>query len=351
MRDDRSRSRDVSLSPPGSPTPTDVLCGSMSSRSFRMPSPGSPSNAPSPPSSATELDLRLFSYRDTTPLRGGQVDDEPYGGGAGMVLRVDVVAAALEAAYGGDPAHRVVALTPQGRLLDAATWSRSSRRSRAAGPALRALRGVRRADRRAPRKRRDLDRSLRALERRPAGDGARRRDRTAAPGRAGGRVRRARSRSRRSSAAGSSTRTTRGPRSSGAGRCRTSCSPATMAGSRAGARSTSGEEPDRPPDGRATARLARDDRLARHDRRGDRDRACDQAWVINPYRIPSSSMEPTLHCARPGSECEARLLGPRPRLPLLLPLLVAEAGRHRRLQDPAARRHPLRRGGRRSSSG
>ena len=65
----------------------------------------------------TELDLRLFSYRDTTPLRAGQVDDEPYGGGAGMVLRVDVVAAALEAAYGGTPAHRVVALTPQGRQL------------------------------------------------------------------------------------------------------------------------------------------------------------------------------------------------------------------------------------------
>jgi len=64
-----------------------------------------------------ELDLRLFSYRDTTPLRAGQVDDDPYGGGAGMVLRVDVVAAALEAVYGGVPEHRVVALTPQGRQL------------------------------------------------------------------------------------------------------------------------------------------------------------------------------------------------------------------------------------------
>jgi signal peptidase I len=31
-----------------------------------------------------------------------------------------------------------------------------------------------------------------------------------------------------------------------------------------------------------------------------------KAWVVNPYRIPSSSMEPTLHCARPGSGCEAR---------------------------------------------
>ena len=65
----------------------------------------------------TELDLRLFSYRDTTPLRAGQVDDEPYGGGAGMVLRVDVVAAALDAVYRGPPDHRVVALTPQGRQL------------------------------------------------------------------------------------------------------------------------------------------------------------------------------------------------------------------------------------------
>lgn len=64
-----------------------------------------------------ELDLRLFSYRDTTPLRSGQVDDDPYGGGAGMVLRVDVVASALDAVYGGPPAHRVVALTPQGRQL------------------------------------------------------------------------------------------------------------------------------------------------------------------------------------------------------------------------------------------
>ena len=65
-----------------------------------------------------ELDLRLWNYRDFTPLGGGQVDDEPYGGGAGMVLRVDIVAAALDAAYGGPPEHRVVALTPQGRQLD-----------------------------------------------------------------------------------------------------------------------------------------------------------------------------------------------------------------------------------------
>ena len=65
----------------------------------------------------TELELRLFNYRDTTPLRAGQVDDEPYGGGAGMVLRVDVVAAALDAAYGGTSPGPVIALTPKGRPL------------------------------------------------------------------------------------------------------------------------------------------------------------------------------------------------------------------------------------------
>jgi tRNA (guanine37-N1)-methyltransferase len=64
-----------------------------------------------------ELELRLFNYRESTPLRAGQVDDEPYGGGAGMVLRVDVVAGALDAAYGAKRPKRVVALTPQGRPL------------------------------------------------------------------------------------------------------------------------------------------------------------------------------------------------------------------------------------------
>jgi tRNA (guanine37-N1)-methyltransferase len=64
------------------------------------------------------LDLRVH-----TPLSGGQVDDTPFGGGAGMVLRVDVMDAALRAFYGVDPVdlrhqRRVIALTPGGRLLD-----------------------------------------------------------------------------------------------------------------------------------------------------------------------------------------------------------------------------------------
>jgi tRNA (guanine37-N1)-methyltransferase len=63
-------------------------------------------------------ELRLFNYRDTTPLGAGQVDDAPYGGGAGMVLRVDVVDTALKAAYPNGEKPRVVLLSPTGRLLD-----------------------------------------------------------------------------------------------------------------------------------------------------------------------------------------------------------------------------------------
>jgi tRNA (guanine37-N1)-methyltransferase len=67
--------------------------------------------------------LECVNYRDTTPLTGGQVDDMPFGGGAGMVLRVDVVEAALRGRYDTDPValrerRRVIALAPSGRLLD-----------------------------------------------------------------------------------------------------------------------------------------------------------------------------------------------------------------------------------------
>jgi tRNA (guanine37-N1)-methyltransferase len=75
------------------------------------------------------LDLGFVDMRATTPLRARQVDDTPYGGGAGMVIRVDVVEAALEARYGpttpaptptpapaGD--RRIVALAAGGRQFD-----------------------------------------------------------------------------------------------------------------------------------------------------------------------------------------------------------------------------------------
>jgi tRNA (guanine37-N1)-methyltransferase len=63
-------------------------------------------------------ELQFFDYRATTPLSAGQVDDTPYGGGAGMVLRVDVVDAALEAAYGESRPGRVIVLAPSGRQFD-----------------------------------------------------------------------------------------------------------------------------------------------------------------------------------------------------------------------------------------
>jgi tRNA (guanine37-N1)-methyltransferase len=67
--------------------------------------------------------LECVNFRDHTTLSGAQVDDMPFGGGAGMVLRVDVVERALRARYEIDPVElrqerRVIALAPGGRLLD-----------------------------------------------------------------------------------------------------------------------------------------------------------------------------------------------------------------------------------------
>ena len=68
-------------------------------------------------------ELRTMNPREHSPLSARQVDDTPFGGGAGMVLRVDVMDAALRAFYGIDPVElreqrRVIALTPGGRMLD-----------------------------------------------------------------------------------------------------------------------------------------------------------------------------------------------------------------------------------------
>ena len=73
--------------------------------------------------SALGLELRAIDLRETTPLRAGQVDDTPYGGGAGMVIRVEVVEAALRERYGEDAAQvrgrrRVIALAAGGRQFD-----------------------------------------------------------------------------------------------------------------------------------------------------------------------------------------------------------------------------------------
>ena len=72
---------------------------------------------------ARGLGFETVDLRATTPIGAGKVDDTPYGGGAGMVIRVDVVEAALGARYGRDAAEvrderRVVALAAGGRQFD-----------------------------------------------------------------------------------------------------------------------------------------------------------------------------------------------------------------------------------------
>jgi tRNA (guanine37-N1)-methyltransferase len=68
-------------------------------------------------------ELERVDMRATTPIANNRVDDTPYGGGAGMVIRVDVVERALEDRYGGDAVEarqgrRIVALAAGGRQFD-----------------------------------------------------------------------------------------------------------------------------------------------------------------------------------------------------------------------------------------
>lgn len=66
--------------------------------------------------------LETTDFRDFAPERGGRVDDTPFGGGPGMVMRPDVLAAAVESVLAGGVASRgpVVYFSPRGRLLDQA---------------------------------------------------------------------------------------------------------------------------------------------------------------------------------------------------------------------------------------
>ena len=73
------------------------------------------------------LTVATHNYRDATADRHRTVDDTPYGGGAGMVMKVDVVAAAVEKLRAVNSLERVVLLSPKGAPLTQAKvrdWAR-----------------------------------------------------------------------------------------------------------------------------------------------------------------------------------------------------------------------------------
>lgn len=63
------------------------------------------------------LDFHAHDIRDYSADKHRKVDDTPYGGGGGMVLRADVVVPAVEAVLGGESGVPVILMSPQGRLL------------------------------------------------------------------------------------------------------------------------------------------------------------------------------------------------------------------------------------------
>jgi len=66
------------------------------------------------------LDVTVWNPRDYTTDRHRSVDDRPYGGGPGMVMRPEPLAAAITAARAGNPGAGTVYLSPKGRRLDQA---------------------------------------------------------------------------------------------------------------------------------------------------------------------------------------------------------------------------------------
>lgn len=76
------------------------------------------------------VELRCWNPRDHASGVHRSVDDRPYGGGPGMVMRPEPLARAIEAAQGAGPPARVACLTPQGRRLDQAAVRELAARER-----------------------------------------------------------------------------------------------------------------------------------------------------------------------------------------------------------------------------
>ena len=115
------------------------------------------------------IEVNLYNIRDWTTDRHHITDDEPYGGGGGMVMKPEPIFAAVEGVLGSPPACPVILLTPQGRTFtQAVAHELAFGDAPALGPdsppgaAVRALRGRGRARPPAPGQRPDFDRRLRA---------------------------------------------------------------------------------------------------------------------------------------------------------------------------------------------
>jgi len=73
------------------------------------------------------VDLAFWNPRDFTRDRHRTVDDRPYGGGPGMLMKTEPAAEAIMAAKAALPSAKVIYLTPQGRVLDQAAINRLAR--------------------------------------------------------------------------------------------------------------------------------------------------------------------------------------------------------------------------------
>lgn len=75
-----------------------------------------------------KVEIDAIGLRDFAINTQGQIDDSPYGGGSGMVLRPESAVAAIESAKAKDPEAKVVLLTPRGRTFNQATARRLAQR-------------------------------------------------------------------------------------------------------------------------------------------------------------------------------------------------------------------------------
>jgi len=78
------------------------------------------------------IDVRIHNIRDWAPDKHHVTDDMPYGGGGGMVMKVEPLFAAVESVCGPSPDFPIILLTPQGRVLTQAKVQQLARSPRLA---------------------------------------------------------------------------------------------------------------------------------------------------------------------------------------------------------------------------